>query len=172
MAFLPGTIMSFPKLNQVNFDEVFDVIIVGGSYSGLSAAMALGRSLRKVLIIDNSLPCNRYSSQSHNFITRDGEPPNEIANRAKTQVLKYDTVQFHTDKVIEVQQKSIYLRLEQKMGTCFYLLIVDGNQKTNIPGIYACGDNSAFRSVAVAVSTGNQAGAAINSALCIEQFNL
>jgi thioredoxin reductase len=30
----------------------FDVIIIGGSYAGLSAAMALGRSLRKVLIID------------------------------------------------------------------------------------------------------------------------
>ncbi len=35
----------------------FDVIIIGGSYAGLSAAMALGRSLRNVLIIDASDPC-------------------------------------------------------------------------------------------------------------------
>ena len=36
----------------------FDIIIIGGSYSGLSAAMALGRSLRNVLIIDSGKPCN------------------------------------------------------------------------------------------------------------------
>ena len=30
----------------------YDVIIVGGSYSGLAADMAVGRALMKVLIID------------------------------------------------------------------------------------------------------------------------
>jgi thioredoxin reductase len=72
----------------------FDVIIVGGSYSGLSAAMALGRSLRNVLIIDSRLPCNRQTPHSHNFITQDGEQPGAIADTAKRQVLKYSTVTF------------------------------------------------------------------------------
>ena len=65
----------------------FDVIIVGGSYSGLSAAMALGRSLRNILIIDSGLPCNRQTPHSHNFITHDGEQPAAIAEKAKAQVL-------------------------------------------------------------------------------------
>ncbi len=73
----------------------FDVIIIGGSYSGLSAAMALGRALRNVLIIDGGLPCNRQTPHSHNFITHDGEKPSVIAQKAKLQVLKYSTVQFH-----------------------------------------------------------------------------
>lgn len=73
----------------------FDVIIIGGSYSGLSAAMALGRALRDVLIIDSGLPCNRQTPHSHNFITHDGEKPSIIAQKAKVQVLKYSTVQFH-----------------------------------------------------------------------------
>src|SRR5699024_5435270 len=72
----------------------FEVIIIGGSYAGLSAAMALGRSLRKVLIIDSGLPCNRQAPHSHNFITHDGKTPGEIAAKAKAQVLKYETVQF------------------------------------------------------------------------------
>ncbi|MDR6300807.1 NAD(P)/FAD-dependent oxidoreductase [Mesonia maritima] len=72
----------------------FEVIIVGGSYAGLSAAMALGRSLRKVLIIDSGLPCNRQTPHSHNFITQDGVPPAAIAAKAKEQVLKYKTVDF------------------------------------------------------------------------------
>ncbi|THU39260.1 NAD(P)/FAD-dependent oxidoreductase [Niastella caeni] len=75
--------------------KMYDVIIIGGSYAGLSAAMALGRSLRKVLIIDSGLPCNRQTPHSHNFITHDGKTPKAIAMEAKEQVLKYDTVTFH-----------------------------------------------------------------------------
>ncbi|MGC4234813.1 MAG: NAD(P)/FAD-dependent oxidoreductase [Niabella sp.] len=72
----------------------FDVIIIGGSYAGLSAAMALGRALRNVLIIDSGLPCNRQTPHSHNFITHDGEKPGTIAEKAKAQVLHYSTVKF------------------------------------------------------------------------------
>ncbi len=72
----------------------FDVIIIGGSYSGLAAAMALGRALRKVLIIDSGQPCNRQTPRSHNFLTQDGKTPNEIATLARQQVSMYDTVEF------------------------------------------------------------------------------
>lgn len=72
----------------------FDVIIVGGSYSGLAAGMALGRALRQVLIIDNGKPCNRQTPHSHNFITHDGKTPKEIATLARQQVEIYDTVSF------------------------------------------------------------------------------
>lgn len=71
-----------------------DVIIVGGSYAGLSAGMALGRSLRNVLIIDSGEPCNRYTPHSHNFIPHDGEAPSEIADKARRQVQRYPSVQF------------------------------------------------------------------------------
>lgn len=71
-----------------------DVIIIGGSYAGLSAAMSLGRSLKDVLIIDSGLPCNRQTPHSHNFITRDGEAPSAIAAKAREQVLEYHTVSF------------------------------------------------------------------------------
>src|SRR5690606_33694527 len=77
-----------------------DVIIIGGSYAGLSAAMALGRSLRYVLIIDSGLPCNRQTPHSHNFITQDGEKPSVIAEKAKAQVLSYSTVRFHNGLAI------------------------------------------------------------------------
>ena len=72
----------------------YDVIIVGGSYSGLAAGMALGRALRQVLIIDSGNPCNRQTPHSHNFLTNDGKTPQEIARLAKQQVQQYDTVRF------------------------------------------------------------------------------
>ncbi|HRE76297.1 MAG TPA: NAD(P)/FAD-dependent oxidoreductase [Flavobacterium sp.] len=73
----------------------FDVIIIGGSYAGLSAAMALGRSLRNVLIIDSGKPCNSQTPHSHNFLTQDGKTPHEISNLAKTQLEKYETLTFY-----------------------------------------------------------------------------
>ena len=80
----------------------FEVIIVGGSYAGLSAAMALGRSLRRVLIIDSGKACNRQTPHSHNFITQDGVTPAEISEKAKAQVLQYDTISFLSDWVQDV----------------------------------------------------------------------
>ncbi|OXA94770.1 NAD(P)/FAD-dependent oxidoreductase [Flavobacterium hercynium] len=74
----------------------FDVIIIGGSYSGLSAAMSLGRALRQVLVIDSGLPCNRQTPHSHNFITQDGEKPAVISAKAKLQVEYYNSVQFYS----------------------------------------------------------------------------
>jgi len=72
----------------------FDVIIVGGSYSGLAAGLALGRSLKQVLIIDSGEPCNRQTPYSHNFLTQDGNTPGSIASLGKLQVQFYNTVAF------------------------------------------------------------------------------
>ncbi|MDI9861750.1 NAD(P)/FAD-dependent oxidoreductase [Flectobacillus roseus] len=80
----------------------YEVIIIGGSYSGLSSAMALGRALRKVLVLDTGKPCNRYTPHSHNFITQDGETPYDIFQKAKSQVLAYQTVDFRENKVLKV----------------------------------------------------------------------
>jgi thioredoxin reductase len=70
----------------------FDVIIVGGSYSGLAAGMALGRALRQVLIIDSGKPCNLKTPYSHNFLTQDGKTPEKIISLARKQVEMYDSV--------------------------------------------------------------------------------
>jgi thioredoxin reductase len=90
---LPNSLI-FKNLNPEKMTKELEVIIIGGSYAGLSAAMALGRSLRNVLIIDSGLPCNRQTPHSHNFITHDGEKPAAITKAAKQQVLKYETVKF------------------------------------------------------------------------------
>ncbi|WP_212003636.1 NAD(P)/FAD-dependent oxidoreductase [Chitinophaga sp. HK235] len=79
----------------------FDVIIVGGSYSGLAAGMALGRALKQVLIIDSGKPCNQQTPHSHNFLTHDGNTPAEIATLARNQVQQYDTVQFFNGLAIK-----------------------------------------------------------------------
>lgn len=80
----------------------YDVIIIGGSYAGLSAAMALGRAMRNVLIIDSGKTCNRQTPHSHNFLTQDGNTPESIAKISKAQVLEYPTIEFMESKVTRV----------------------------------------------------------------------
>lgn len=75
-------------------ESKYDVIIVGGSYSGLAAGMALGRALRKTLIVDNGHPCNKQTPHSHNFLTHDGRTPEEITRLARAQVAQYSSVVF------------------------------------------------------------------------------
>jgi thioredoxin reductase len=100
-------------------ENKFDVIIIGGSYSGLSAAMALGRSLRNVLIIDSGKPCNRQTPHSHNFITHDGKPPKEISDLAKAQVLEYKTVKFHDGVVAKMEKDADIFTIKTENGEEF-----------------------------------------------------
>lgn len=76
----------------MNNQHAFDVIIVGGSYAGLSAAMCLGRALRRVLVLDTGKPCNRVTPHSHNFLTQDGATPAALSAQARSQALAYPTV--------------------------------------------------------------------------------
>jgi thioredoxin reductase len=91
----PFPLTAFKKYNKMTDNKYFDIIIIGGSYAGLSSAMALGRSLRYVLIIDNGKPCNIQTPHSHNFLTQDGKTPKEISNLAKKEVEKYETIKFY-----------------------------------------------------------------------------
>lgn len=97
----------------------YDVIIIGGSYSGLSAAMSLGRSLRHVLVIDSGLPCNRQTPHSHNFITQDGEEPAVISAKAKLQVEFYDTVEFYQGLTISANKTDSGFEIETESGKLF-----------------------------------------------------
>lgn len=99
--------------------ENFEVIIIGGSYSGLSAAMSLGRSLRNVLIIDSGLPCNRHTPHSHNFITQDGEQPAVISAKAKVQVDFYNTVQFYNGLAVSATKAENGFAIKTKSGKVF-----------------------------------------------------
>lgn len=98
----------------------FEVIIIGGSYAGLSAAMSLGRALRKVLVIDSGQPCNRQTPHSHNFLTQDGQKPAEIANIALAQLAQYDTVQIHKGLAINAIKQEKGFSVETQEGNNFY----------------------------------------------------
>ena len=71
-----------------------EVIIVGGSFAGLSAALQLARARRRILVVDSGQPRNRFARLSHGFFGQDGKPPSAILANARAQLLTYPTVRF------------------------------------------------------------------------------
>jgi thioredoxin reductase len=92
---IPQNLKALSK-QEMKEQHNFDVIIIGGSYSGLAAGLALGRALRNILIIDSGNPCNKQTPLSHNFLTHDGHTPISIATSALEEVKRYKTVSFIT----------------------------------------------------------------------------
>lgn len=80
---------------------IYDVIIVGGSYSGISAGLQLARARRKVLVIDAGQRRNRFAHSSHGFLGQDGRNPGTIANEARAQLLAYPTVEWLSQPAIQ-----------------------------------------------------------------------
>lgn len=73
---------------------MYDALIVGGSFAGLSAATYIARARRTVLLIDAGEPRNRFASASHGFLTRDGDSPQAMLETARAQLAAYPTVTF------------------------------------------------------------------------------
>src|SRR5262245_37275609 len=84
--------------------EDWDVIIVGGGPAGLSAALVLGRSRRRVLVCDGGEPRNASSPVAHGLLTRDGTPPFELLRIGREQLAPYTTVRFEAGCIRRVER--------------------------------------------------------------------
>ncbi|KAJ1552879.1 hypothetical protein HK096_010100 [Nowakowskiella sp. JEL0078] len=74
--------------------NLFDAIVVGGSFAGLSAATQLARARRNVLVIDGGHPRNQPASHSHGFLGFDGDSPSSILSKALHQLSLYPTAYY------------------------------------------------------------------------------
>jgi thioredoxin reductase len=106
-------------MNTMNDNKNFEVIIIGGSYAGLSAGMALGRASRNTLIIDSGKPCNIQTPHSHNFLTQDGKTPEEISTLAKQQVEKYKTTTFFNGLATKGRKTATGFEIQTENGSTF-----------------------------------------------------
>src|SRR3954468_18275143 len=70
-------------------DSSYDVVIVGGGPSGLSAALVLGRCRRRVLVIDSGRPRNAAAQAMHGYLSRDGINPRELLRIGREEVAAY-----------------------------------------------------------------------------------
>ena len=80
----------------------YDVVILGGGPAGLSAALALGRARKRVLLCDAGPRRNARAVHVHNFVTRDGVTPDEFRGAAREQLAQYPNVVVRDVRVANV----------------------------------------------------------------------
>ncbi len=123
---------------QKSQNLLYDVIVIGGSFSGLSASLGLARALFKVLVIDSGEKCNKNVIEAHNFLTYDGAAPADLYAQAKEEVSKYKSVewesrissQFGTKKSKKITFLKIKKKKFEKFGN-FFLVEKDQGKPPN-----------------------------------------
>ena len=98
---------------------LYDVIIVGAGPAGLSAALVLGRSRRRVLVCSAGEHRNAASQALHGFLTRDGINPRELLRIGREQLERYETV-----KVQDIGVANIVISDNDR----FALILTDGSR--------------------------------------------
>src|SRR5437016_13569488 len=83
-----------PSIHNTEPITMNDVIIIGGSFAGLAAALQLGRARRKVTVLDTGLPRNRFAGHSHGLLGHDHKPPLDILADARQQLARYPTIRL------------------------------------------------------------------------------
>ena len=107
----------------------YDVVIVGGGSAGLSAALLLGRSRRRVLVSDTGKTRNAVAQESHGFFTRDGTSPAELVRIGREQLRPYETVELYSAgvKAAKAQSKGFEIKLDDETRiACRKLLLASG----------------------------------------------
>lgn len=156
-----------------------DVAVIGGGNSALSAALTLSKFVNKVYLVHR-----REEFRSEKIIT------DKVINNSKIElILNSNVTEFTGDKVLDGIVVKNNLDEERKINVacCFEeigrlpntkflkginlstdgYIIVDEDYKTNIDGIYACGDvvYKKVRQIATAVNDGAIAGLAVSNYL-------
>lgn len=95
----------------------YDVIVVGGSYAGLSAATQMARTRRPVLVIDSGQRRNRFATHSHGFLGQDGRAAADIAADGKEQLLCYPNATWLAAKAlkIEIEESAFLIKTDKEL---------------------------------------------------------
>ncbi|SDR99180.1 Thioredoxin reductase [Nocardioides scoriae] len=69
--------------------DAYDVVVVGGGAAGLSGAIALARSRRRVLVVDAGSPRNAPAEGVHNLLGREGASPLALLEQGRADLEAY-----------------------------------------------------------------------------------
>ncbi|MGX1884915.1 NAD(P)/FAD-dependent oxidoreductase [Streptomyces sp. NPDC055287] len=128
--------------------EPYDTVIVGGGPAGLNAALYLGRSRRRVLLVDSGDARNMAAGVMHNVLTNDGVDVADFRARARAELGAYD-VTFRDDEVVSVEPDGDHVVTTTKESGTFRsrtLLYAAGvrSELPPVPGLEALWGKSVF----------------------------
>ncbi|NUO48043.1 MAG: NAD(P)/FAD-dependent oxidoreductase [Polyangiaceae bacterium] len=113
----------------------YDVVIVGGGPGGLSAALALGRAKKRVLVCDAGPRRNAAAEHIQNFVTRDGTPPNEFRRIARADLARYPNVEVRDVAVesISGERSAFRVSIQSEVVDARRILLATGMVDEMLP---------------------------------------
>ena len=116
---------------------ILDAIIIGGGAAGLSAALVLGRCLRKVLVCDAGNPRNAPARVFNGYLSRDGSTPGEFLQISREQLRRYETVELRKVKVESAERTDdgFAVMLESGERVVSRLLLIASGLVDTLPAI-------------------------------------
>jgi thioredoxin reductase len=101
---MPPDIYPQDEKGGVADSSLYDAAIIGGGPAGLSAALVLGRCVRRVALCDSGQYRNERSTALHCFMSRDGIAPSSLLEETRRQLQRYETVSMLATKVRSVER--------------------------------------------------------------------
>jgi thioredoxin reductase len=116
--------------------KVYDVVVVGGSAAGLSAALVLGRARRRVAVVDAGAPRNAPAAHMHGFLSRDGLPPAELLAAGRAEIAGYG-VELVPDRVVGIEPGFVVRLAGGRVLHARRILLTTGvrDELPDIPGV-------------------------------------
>lgn len=126
----------------------YDAVIVGGGLAGLSAAVYLGRSRRKTLVIESGRSMAVWEADVQNYLGfPDGIAGSLLLERGRAQALRFGA-QFKTDEVTVIRRMDSEFEVEAREGRyrAKRVLLATGltHLPPDIPGARECLGQSLF----------------------------
>jgi len=121
---------------------MFDAIIVGGGPAGLSAALVLGRCLRRVMVCDSGEPRNARSRSLNGYLSRDGIAPSDFLALGRAELSRYG-VEWRSIAVRDVERAAdgfaVVLANDERLLARTVLLATGvRDHLPDIPGLADC----------------------------------
>jgi thioredoxin reductase len=93
-------------LNNEATDNNYDVIIVGGSHAGLSAALTLYRALHRCVIFDSSKPRDTSGAPVHLTSAWDGADAEKLKDAQVSELKSTGLIDFVSRAVVSAKKQS------------------------------------------------------------------
>ncbi|ROR90723.1 NAD(P)/FAD-dependent oxidoreductase [Nocardioides aurantiacus] len=120
-------------------DDGYDVVVVGGGAAGLSGAIALARSRRRVLVVDAGAPRNAPADGVHNLLGREGGSPLELLAQGRADLETYGG-EVRRGRAVGARRTPAGFEVELEDGTAVTgrrLLVTTGlvDELPDVPGL-------------------------------------
>jgi thioredoxin reductase (NADPH) len=129
--------------------EPQEVLIIGGGLAGLSAAVYLGRSRRKTLLVHSNRSMAKWETDVQNYLGfPDGIDGNELLRRGEAQVKRFQVTMVEDDiHALHTDREGIFRATGQTgQYSALRVLIATGltHLPPDIPGVKECLGKSLF----------------------------